>query len=230
MTPRAALRDGREMAVRMATPDDGAAIAAVHPLPEAADQPETLYRNYYLAKTLIYTRAPAAGVMTGWLGEDLAGFIFYCADINAVGCFAKSPRTLLWLCGEALRGRFGYSPRFLLNVARWGLQHFRQPHDYDAESEGHQTLPDIKAWVGTVHTVEAHRRLGVASALMTAVEDALRDLGAEQVALWVADDNEGAQRLYEQRVYERLCTLPRMDEECALMVKDLRASEVTRPS
>ncbi|MFO8080866.1 MAG: GNAT family N-acetyltransferase [Armatimonadota bacterium] len=205
------------MVVRAARTEDAKAITAEHPLPRSGDAPAQLYRNYYLAKTLIYVRAPCADIMTGWVDDRLAGFIFHSADIEKVGRFTKSPRTLAWLVGEALRGRFGFSPRLWLNLIRWGAQHFRQPREYEDGDE--QSVPDLSAWVGTVQTVPDFRRLGVATALLSAIEHRLAAGGATEVALWVALDNEGARALYERLGYVASGEFRRVGERCTLMVK-----------
>lgn len=227
MIAHAELRDGREMVVRNATTEDADAIAAEHPLPREGQAPEHLYRAYYKAKTLIYVRAPGAGVVTGWVDDQLAGFIFHCADIDAVGSYTKSPANLVWLTGQAVRGRFGYSPRFWLDMAKWGAQHFRKPQDYGAEEQDTKAPPDLAAWIGTVHTVPAFRRLGVASHLLDAAEDALRQTGARRVALWVACDNVPAQNLYIKRSYDQVSVLERIGEKCVLMTKELTVSTGT---
>lgn len=219
MTGEVALRDGREMLVRVATSDDANAIAAEHPLPRDGDAPERLYRNYYLVKALIYARAPEAGVTTGWVGDELAGFIFHCANLEAVGRFTKSPRTLAWLAGEACRGRFGCNPRLWLDLLRWGAQHFRQPGEREKADD--EDIPEISAWVGTVHTVPEFRRLGVATELLASTEQRLAASGAEEVALWVAVGNTGAQTLYEKLGYATAGEYARVGEDCALMVKRL---------
>ncbi len=220
MSTSIVLRDGREMAVRQAAVEDGDAIAQEHPLPRDRDASETVYRNYYLAKALTYIRAPGAGVTTGWVGDELAGFVFQCNEITSVRRFTKSPGTMAWFTCQAVAGRFGYDPRVWLDLMRWGLQHFRQPRDYDTDhSSG--AYSDIAAWIGTVHTVPTYRRLGVATSLLGAVEGRLAGSGASEVALWVAEDNVVAKELYEGLGYAPAGSYQRVGETCELMVKAL---------
>jgi len=222
VSERALLRDGREMSVRQAAGADAWAVTEEHPLPRDGDASERLYQNYYLVKTMLYTRAPMAGISTAWVDGSLAGFVFHCRDMNRFRGFARSLRTCMWLASEVLRGRFGYSPSFWAGALRWGFQHFRQPRDYSERGVGSEkALPTVEAWIGTVHTVEAFRRLGVATALLGAVEDDLRAAGAPEVALWVASDNDPARQLYLKRGYEEHGTYSRISEDCLLMVKPL---------
>ncbi|MEA3402435.1 MAG: GNAT family N-acetyltransferase, partial [Armatimonadota bacterium] len=223
MTERVTLRDGREMQIRPARSEDAKAIAAEHPIPREGRAPDRLYRNYYLAKTLIYVRAPGAGVTTGWVDGCLGGFVFHCRNLDAVRRFTRAPRTLLWLASEAVRGRFGYHPGLWLEAARWATQHFRQPPDYSEASAAAQDVPEIEAWIGTVHTVDDFRRLGVATHLLASAEEHLEHQGAAAVALWVASDNEPAKSLYRKRAYERAGDFGRVGERCDLLVKDLTA-------
>lgn len=58
------------------------------------------------------------------------------------------------------------------------------------EAGGHEI---VGMWVDP-----AHRRGGVATALIDELVRRARDAGASSVALWVADGNERAQRLYEK--------------------------------
>lgn len=222
MTETMALRDGRDLRVRDATIDDASEIAAEHPLPREGQAPERLYQRYYLLKTLLYVRAPNAGVATGWVDDELAGFVFYCEDMAEFRRFFRNPRTLAWVFGLVVRGWFGWRIGFWIEALRWCRQHFRQVRADDAEDDaaGHAES-EIASWVGTVHTVEAFRRLGVASHLLTEVEDHLSRSGDDQVALWVASDNEPAQNLYDKRGYVRRSTVTRIGEECWLMVKDV---------
>lgn len=219
---RVRLKDGQEMVVRLAEVADAEAIAAEHPLPRVGDTPERLLRNYYLSKALLYVRAPMAGITTGWVDGRLAGFIFHCTDLGALGRFARSPSMVAWMVGQAACGRFGYSPRFWLGCLRWGLQHFQQPGRYGPDSSVSVEYVEIRGWVGTVHTVEDFRRLGVATHLLNATEERLRNGGDEQVALWAASDNIPAQLLYERQGYVSVGEFRRVGETCLLMVKDLR--------
>jgi predicted ATP-grasp superfamily ATP-dependent carboligase len=84
---------------------------------------------------------------------------------------------------------------------------------------------EIPAWVGTVHTVEGFRRLGVATRLLETTEDHLTDQGARQVALWAASENMPARLLYERQGYVLVGEFSRVGEDCVLMVKDLREEE-----
>lgn len=215
------LRDDREMVVRPATADDVQIISAQHPLPRDSNAPERVYRSYYHVKALLYTKAPAAGIMTGWVDERLAGFVFHCLELSAVRRFTTSPKTLLHLLGQAVRGRFGYSPRLWLDMLKWGLQHFRKPHGYQDPGKIKGAIPDIAAWIGTVHTVSDFRRVGVASHLLAYTERELADAGAAQVALWVAEDNMSARTLYEKRTYQETGIVQRVGETCVLMIKRL---------
>lgn len=217
------LPDGREMIIRPAERSDAQAIAAAHLLPRDGEAPERLYRNYYLAKSLLYVRAPMAGVTTAWVGDSLAGFMFHCRDMDRLRSFARSPRSLLWLASEVLRGRFGCSPSFWITALRWGAQHFRQPHEHEnSEDCLEQARPQVQAWLGTLETVEAFRRLGIGSTLFAAVEDGLRSQGAPEVAGFVAAGNVPSQRIFEKRGYELIGHYHRIGEECLLMVKPLR--------
>lgn len=215
------LRDGREMLIRPAETRDASAIAQEHELPREGAAPASLYRNYFLAKTLIYVRAPGACVLSGWVGEELAGFIFHCTSMEAVRRFTKSPRTLAWLLGQALRGRFGFNPRLWIDLLRWGVQHFRQPARYAGKQLSCETMPEVAAWIGTVHTVARFRRLGVATHLLDATERTVAAAQEPQIALWVAEDNSGARELYSRLGYECHGSFARVGEECRLMVKQL---------
>ncbi|GEM_PF-712338 len=225
---RVRLKDGRELLLRLAIDDDATAIAHEHPLPRDGDMPESLLRNYYLAKALLYMRAPGAGVMTGWIEGRLAGFIFHCADLNGLRAFSRKPGTAAWMAAQALSGRFGYSPSFWLGCAKWAGQHFRQPGQYESGEQVPSEYAEIPAWVGTVHAVEDFRRLGVATALLDATEQHLSSLGANNVALWAASDNTPARLLYERQGYVAVGEFARVDEQCVLMVKDLREEEGPR--
>lgn len=219
---RVALRDGREMIIRPAERSDAQAISAEHPLPRGGEAPERLYHNYYLAKSLLYVRAPMAEITTAWVGDSLAGFVFHCRDMDRLRRFTRGPRALLSLASEVLRGRFGCSPSFWISALRWGAQHFRQPREYGHSRDAAiRSVPNIQSWIGTVHTVETFRRQGVATALLRAVEDGLQAEGASEVALWVAADNAPGQALYLKRDYEERGRYSRIGEECLLMVKPL---------
>jgi ribosomal protein S18 acetylase RimI-like enzyme len=60
----------------------------------------------------------------------------------------------------------------------------------------------------TLDIVSEARRFGLATQLMTAVEDRLRGLGCSEIFLETAVDNEAALRLYRKLGYEVLRTLP----------------------
>jgi ribosomal protein S18 acetylase RimI-like enzyme len=217
----ATLGDGRSLLIRLATAADVAALAAEHPLPESGRAPEALYRSYYRIKTLLYVRGPGAGVVTGWADGQLAGFVFVCRDLSRFSRFARSPRTVLWLIGRLLSGGLGFRLGFVLQALKWGSQHLRRPGDFPSPPEPQEAVPDVAAWIGTVHTTPAFRRLGVASALLPRAETVLHDTGASEVALWVADDNVPAITLYEKLQYRRAARVRRIDETCWLMIKQL---------
>jgi ribosomal protein S18 acetylase RimI-like enzyme len=212
------LANRQMMAVRLVAPADAARIAAAHPLPHEKNVSDELYRNYYELKTLLYARAPGAGVISGWVDGELAGFVFFCTDIAGVSRFTKSAGNLCWLLGQILRGRLGYRLTFLVEIVKWGLQHLRQPRDY-REPAPADALPEVASWIGTVETVEGFRRLGVAAALLDRAEQLLQAAGARQVALWVASDNEPALQLYEKLHYRQVSLVPRLGEACWLMLK-----------
>lgn len=210
--------------IRLVTPADATVIAREHPLPHKTNASEQLYRSYYLLKTLLYLRAPGAGIAGGWVDGALAGFVFFCRDMTDLKATLLSPRTLLWLFAQIISGRFGYRPSFWLEACRWGLQHLRQPRQYQAASGQSSPAPsDVASWIGTVHTVERFRRRGVASALLAHVEGLLWKCGTSEVALWAATDNEPALQLYEKRGYTRVMVVGRIGEQCWLMVKRLSA-------
>ena len=214
------LRDGRQMEVRLASSGDTSAIAEAHPLPRDSSIPDKPLRTYYAFKAWLHATTPGAGVMTGWVGGELAGFIFFSVDESCVGRAMRSLRSLRWLCGQFLRGRLSWSPRVWVRYIAWVRQHFRQPAQ-GADGREAPTVPTFRSWIGTVHTVDAFRRLGVASALLSEAEQVLAGLGANQAALWAATENEAGLRLYEQRGYSRVAIVPRIGEQCWLMNKDL---------
>jgi ribosomal protein S18 acetylase RimI-like enzyme len=215
------LKDGREMIVRLSTVATAADIAGEHPLPRTGHLPETLYRNYYEFKALEYIRTPGAGIMSGWVEGRLAGFVFLATDMTNLKRHLLSPANLLWLAKETVTGRFGYRPEFWIESLRWGLQHLRQPRNYEGQPD--QDLPKIRSWIGTVHTVDDFRRLGVASALLGEVEALLQSKACEQVGLWAAEDNEPALQLYEKISYRRVAKVGRIGEQCWLMLKALNS-------
>ena len=65
---------------------------------------------------------------------------------------------------------------------------------------------ELREAAGFIHDIvvdESGRRHGVASALMEAAIEWLRERGAPRVMLWTADQNEGAQRLFERLGFRR---------------------------
>jgi len=69
-----------------------------------------------------------------------------------------------------------------------------------------QSWKELREASGFIHDVvvdERGRRTGVATALMEAAADWLRDHGAPRVMLWTAEQNEGAQRLFEHLGFRR---------------------------
>lgn len=209
------------MVIRLAGIADAETVAAEHPLPRTGDTPEQLLRNYYLSKALLYVRAPMAGITTGWVDGRLAGFIFHCTDLTALGRFARSPGTVVWMAAQAARGRFGYSPGFWLDCLRWGLQHFRQPHGSTEADKPEREVPLVEAWLTMVYTCDRFRQLGVASRLLDATEQHLEQQGAPAVALWTASHNDPARRLYEKMGYRHVAEFDRDGERCCLMMRDL---------
>ena len=51
--------------------------------------------------------------------------------------------------------------------------------------------------------VSAHRRQGIGRALLERAVDALRDLGAPRVLLFTAEDNHGAQAMFDRAGFRR---------------------------
>ena len=69
-----------------------------------------------------------------------------------------------------------------------------------------QSWKELREACGFIHDVvvdERGRRTGVATALMEAAADWLRDHGAPRVMLWTAEQNEDAQRLFEHLGFRR---------------------------
>jgi ribosomal protein S18 acetylase RimI-like enzyme len=69
-----------------------------------------------------------------------------------------------------------------------------------------QSWKELREACGFIHDVvvdERRRRTGVASALIAAVADWLRERGAPRVMLGTAEQNEGAQRLFERLGFRR---------------------------
>jgi len=69
-----------------------------------------------------------------------------------------------------------------------------------------QSWKELREAAGFIHDVvvaEGGRRHGVASALMEAAVEWLRDRGVPRVMLWTAEQNEGAQRLFAKLGFRR---------------------------
>lgn len=69
-----------------------------------------------------------------------------------------------------------------------------------------QSWKELREECGFIHDVvvdEGGRRSGVASALMEAAIDWLRDRGVPRVVLWTAQRNDGAQRLFDRLGFRR---------------------------
>jgi ribosomal protein S18 acetylase RimI-like enzyme len=69
-----------------------------------------------------------------------------------------------------------------------------------------QSWKELRDACGFVHDVvvdESGRRGGVATALMDAAINWLRDRGAPRVVLWTAQKNDGAQRLFDRLGFRR---------------------------
>jgi GNAT superfamily N-acetyltransferase len=69
-----------------------------------------------------------------------------------------------------------------------------------------QSWKELREAAGFIHDVvvdDAHRRAGVAGALIEAASAWLRDRGAPRVMLWTAERNRAAQRLFEQAGFRR---------------------------
>ena len=69
-----------------------------------------------------------------------------------------------------------------------------------------QSWKELREAAGFIHDVlvdEAHRRGGVAGALLDAAREWLKSRGAPRVMLWTAERNHAAQRLFEQAGFRR---------------------------
>ena len=69
-----------------------------------------------------------------------------------------------------------------------------------------QSWKELREACGFIHDVvvdESGRRSGVATALMDAAINWLRERGAPRVVLWTAQPNEGAQHLFESLGFRR---------------------------
>ena len=65
---------------------------------------------------------------------------------------------------------------------------------------------ELREAAGFIHDVlvdDAHRRSGVAGALLDAASEWLKSRGAPRVMLWTAERNHAAQRLFEQAGFRR---------------------------
>ena len=65
---------------------------------------------------------------------------------------------------------------------------------------------ELREAAGFIHDVlvdDAHRGLGIASALIAAASEWLKAHGAPRVMLWTAERNHAAQRLFEQAGFRR---------------------------
>ena len=216
------LKDGRQMVIAEASEADVGLVAGEHPLPRGLDLPEKALRSYYALKSRVYVSCQQASIIVGTVDGDLAGFVFFSASMSALKRQARAPRTLSWSVKELLLGHLG-GPREWLAYARWAMQHFRSPPRYEGEKTKANGLdvPEADTQIGTVHTVEGFRRLGVASALLDVAEGVLSRHGASQVHLWAAIDNEAALQLYVARGYKKLVEVERIGERCWLMSKAL---------
>lgn len=218
------LKDGRCLEIRLAREGDISTLVREHPAPRVSVAHVNGLATYYEAKCLMYVRARNSGIVTGWVGDQLVGFVFFTADTRDLKRFMRSPKFLGWTVKRALLGDFGFDPRKWLAMARWCLQHFRSPKrraNAGGRARGPVSEKTVDAWIGTVHTVEGFRGIGVAGALMEFAESELTRRGARTIGLWAGVDNEAALRLYEKRGYERVCVVPRIGEDCWLMVKTI---------
>jgi GNAT superfamily N-acetyltransferase len=71
------------------------------------------------------------------------------------------------------------------------------------EPRSWKELRDACGFIHDVAVVESGRRSGVATALVDAAVQWLRDRGAPRVVLWSAERNEGAQRLFARLGFRR---------------------------
>ena len=88
-------------------------------------------------------------------------------------------------------------------------------------SEADRRAEEFRSWITGLETVPEFRRLGVATAILDGIEAVLAELGARYIALWVAVENEVACEIYARRGYREVAVLPRIGEDCRLMVKDV---------
>ena len=71
------------------------------------------------------------------------------------------------------------------------------------EPRSWKELRDACGFIHDVAVIEAGRRSGVATALIDAAVQWLRERGAPRVVLWSAERNEGAQRLFARLGFRR---------------------------
>lgn len=216
------LRDGRVLDITLATIQDAAGIAREHPVPRSGGLPRSALMHYYEQKVRLYVLTPRSGIVVGRVEGQIAGFVCYSGNLAELERQTRSPRMVASTVYAIARGKLG-GPRLWVECARWVWQHFRSGQsNTDYPSDTPPVDPSaLNTQIGTVHTVDAFRRLGVATALLDAAEAELRNWGARQVALWVAVDNAPALKLYDGRGYERRAEVARLGESCWLMEKHL---------
>jgi ribosomal protein S18 acetylase RimI-like enzyme len=71
------------------------------------------------------------------------------------------------------------------------------------EPESWKELREASGFIHDVVVDDAGRRLGIASALVEAAAEWLRERGAPRVMLWTAEQNHGAQRLFAKLGFRR---------------------------
>jgi ribosomal protein S18 acetylase RimI-like enzyme len=71
------------------------------------------------------------------------------------------------------------------------------------EPESWKELREASGFIHDVVVDDTGRRLGIASALVEAAADWLREKGAPRVILWTAEQNHGAQRLFSKLGFRR---------------------------
>jgi GNAT superfamily N-acetyltransferase len=71
------------------------------------------------------------------------------------------------------------------------------------EPESWKELREAAGFIHDVLVDDAHRRTGVAAALLDAASAWLKAQGAPRVVLWTAERNQAAQRLFEQAGFRR---------------------------
>jgi ribosomal protein S18 acetylase RimI-like enzyme len=220
----AQLQDGRSLHVAEATGADLEAIAQAHPLPRDLTAPEAPLRAYYRLKAWLYMTSRPSGIVVGRVDGVLAGFVCYCGDTAELSRLTRSPRAVLRGLGWLLTGRMG-GPRLWIAFARWARQHFRTAAEQERtpteEAAGRGPLP--AAWIDTVETVPAFRRLGVADQLLEAATSSLRAQGRGPIGSWVAEDNVASLALFEKQGFRRAERVQRLGECCWLMLAEPEA-------